>query len=111
MYSVLSKSKILVNQHIEDTDYAGNMRLFEGTGSGCLMITDHKKELEKLFIIDEEVITYKNSDELFKKIEIYLQNPTELKKIAKKGQEKTMSNHNYSNRINQLDYFIKKIYY
>jgi spore maturation protein CgeB len=111
MYSVLRKSKILVNQHIEDTDYAGNMRLFEGTGSGCLMITDHKKELEKLFIIDEEVITYKNSDELFKKIEIYLQNLTELKKIAKKGQEKTMSNHNYSNRINELDYFIKKLYY
>jgi len=111
MYSVLRKSKILVNQHIKDTDYAGNMRLFEGTGSGCLMITDHKKELEKLFIIDEEVITYKNSDELFKKIEIYLQNLTELKKIAKKGQKKTMSNHNYSNRVNELDYFIKKIYY
>ena len=36
---------------------------------------------------------------------------TELKKIAKKGQEKTMSNHNYSNRINELDYFIKKLYY
>ena len=44
--------KYVINKHIEDTEYAGNMRLFEGTGSGCLLITDYKRDLEKLFHID-----------------------------------------------------------
>ena len=29
MYEILSKTKILLNTYIGDTEYAGNMRLFE----------------------------------------------------------------------------------
>ena len=50
MFSILSKSKILINAHIEDTKYAGNMRLFEGTAAGCMVITDNKLGLKELFI-------------------------------------------------------------
>ena len=36
------------------------MRLFEGTGLGCLLITNYKKGLEKLFEIENDIIVYKN---------------------------------------------------
>ena len=60
MYNVLSKTKILINTHIGDTEFAGNMRLFEGTGLGCLVITDKKKGLEKLFNIGDEIDIFLN---------------------------------------------------
>ena len=43
MLKILRKSKILINKHIEDTEYANNMRLFEATGSGTMLLTDYKK--------------------------------------------------------------------
>ena len=55
----------MINKHIEDTEYAGNMRLFEGTGLGCLLITDYKKDLEKLFKIDEDVVIFDNEKYIF----------------------------------------------
>tara|TARA_B100001057_G_scaffold268670_1_gene268795 strand:+ start:1684 stop:2844 length:1161 start_codon:yes stop_codon:yes gene_type:complete len=108
MHNVLKKTKILVNKHIEDTEYAGNMRLFESTGLGCLLMTDKKKDLEKLFVLDKEVVVFENSDDLISKINIYLSNKEKLLEIAKNGQKKTLSSHNYKNRVKQLDIFIKE---
>ena len=46
-YAVEKKGEIvLINSHIENTKFAGNMRLFEGTGMGCLVVTDNKIGLE-----------------------------------------------------------------
>ena len=108
MFNILRNTKILVNKHIEDTTYAGNMRLFEGTGLGCLLITDYKKGLEKLFEIENDVIVYKNDNQIYEKIEYYLKNEIRRIIIAKKGYKKTKNLHNYANRIFVLDKFIKK---
>ena len=108
MHNVLKKTKILINKHIEDTEFAGNMRLFEGTGLGCLLITDKKKGLEELFIPDKELVVFKNSIDLIDKLNFYLSNKEKLFKIAENGQKKTLLLHNYKNRVDQLDFFIKK---
>ncbi len=107
MHNVLKKTKILINKHIEDTEFAGNMRLFEGTGLGCLLITDKKKGLEELFIPDKELVVFKNSIDLIDKLKFYLSNKEKLSKIAENGQKKTLLFHNYKNRVDQLDFFIK----
>ena len=49
MFSILSKSKILINAHIEDTKYAGNMRLLR-VQQPAVVITDNKLGLKELFI-------------------------------------------------------------
>ena len=67
MIKILSDTKILVNSHIEDTKYAGNMRLFEGTGSGCMILSDKKYGLDKLFSINKEIVTYKNTQDMINK--------------------------------------------
>lgn len=107
MYRILQKTKILINKHIEDTEYAGNMRLFEATGSGCLLLTDNKKDLDKFFSINEEIIIFNNKEDLIKKINYFLKNGKKLQNIAQKGRKKTISIHNYQNRVNELDSFIK----
>ena len=107
MLNILKKSKILINKHIEDTAYAGNMRLFEATGSGSLLITDYKKDLENLFVLDEEIIVFNTNNELFELINFYLKNDKIRIKIAKNGYKKTFKVHNYYNRVKNLDELIK----
>jgi hypothetical protein len=108
MYEILNKSKILINMHIEDTVYAGNMRLFEGTGCGCLLLTDNKKKLNRLFNLRNELVVYYNKNDLLKKINYYLKYPSKLNRIAKSGKKKTFTQHNYQCRVTILDKFIKK---
>jgi spore maturation protein CgeB len=108
MFDVLKNTKILINKHIEDTEYAGNMRLFEGTGLGCLLITDYKKDLEKLFNINNDIVIYASEKQILEKINYYLKNNSIRISIAKSGYNKTKSFHNYLNRVNELDKFIKK---
>ena len=90
MYRILKKTKILINKHIEDTEFAGNMRLFEATGSGCLLITDNKKDIDKFFNINEEVVVFNDKEDLIDKINFYLNSPEKLKNIADNGKKKQL---------------------
>lgn len=108
MLKILNRTKILVNTHIEDTEYAGNMRLFEGTGSGCLLITDVKKDIDKLFKPNEEIELFSDKLDLIKKCTYYLKNQDKLKNISKAGLKKTLNFHSYKHRADLLNNFIIK---
>ena len=50
MYRVLARSRIVVNRHIDVAEgYANNMRLYEATGSGALLVTENGRNLRELF--------------------------------------------------------------
>ena len=71
---MLAGSKIALNRHIDVAgDYANNMRLYEATGVGSLLLTDAKQNLGELFDVGREVVTYRNADELVDAIEHYLE--------------------------------------
>lgn len=108
MYLILKRSKILVNSHIGDTEYAGNMRIFEGTGCGCLLITDKKKGYSKFFQDNKEIVIYKNDDDLINKCIFYLKNQKKLSNISKHGQIKTLKKHNYNKRAISIKKFINE---
>ena len=111
MMNILKSSKILVNTHIDDTLYAGNMRLFEGTGMGCLVLTDFKKDLDKIFQIKKEIEVFNSTSELIEKCKYFLKNEKELTNISKKGNLRTLSDHTYEQRVLLLDEFIKSLDY
>ena len=73
LYELLTDSLITLNVHGRvNANYgkakfaAGNIRLFEATGAGCCLLTDHLPHIEEFFIPDEEIITYKNRSEVEK---------------------------------------------
>lgn len=68
-----------------------NMRLFEGTGGGSLLITEALPGLSKFFVPNQEVVTFKNIEELVNKILYYLNNPQERDLIATTGRRKCLS--------------------
>jgi spore maturation protein CgeB len=109
MYRTLRRSKITLNTHIDVSPRsASNMRLFESTGVGTCLLTDRKENLATLFDPEKEVVPYSSAEECIEKAEWLLDNPHERRSIAEAGQQRTLKDHTFARRAEQLDEIIKK---
>lgn len=103
MYRVLARSRITVNIHIDVAEnFANNMRLYEATGCGALLITDRKDNLSKLFEIGTELLAYANPDEAVELIQYYSSRPEIAGGIAEAGKRRTLREHTYRQRMEEL---------
>jgi spore maturation protein CgeB len=103
MYRILGRSKISLNRHAEVAQgFANNMRMYESTGMGALLLTDATKKLDRLFTENDEVLTYSNPDEAAEMLPEILSDVERLKSIAIKGQRRTHAEHTYANRAERL---------
>jgi spore maturation protein CgeB len=103
MLAVFARARIGLNRHIDVAeDYANNMRLYEVTGTGALLVTDAKRNLGELFAVGDEVVAYESAGELAKKVEYYLAHEDERAAIASAGQERTLREHTYAERMREL---------
>lgn len=109
MYKLLSKAKIALNMQAGVSgDYAVNMRLFEATGVGTLLLTDYKKNIREFFEPDYEIVTYNSIDECIEKSKWLLLNPSKMAEIARAGQLRTLKDHNLKNRFYRIFEIIKE---
>lgn len=96
MYQTLASSKITLNVHAElAKDNSVNMRLFEATGSGTLLLTDYSDSLSVFFEDNKEVITFRSKEEALDKANYYLKNESLATSIAQRGQQRTLNHYNY----------------
>ena len=103
MYEVLRQSRMTLNHHVDVAgDYAGNIRLFEATGVGALLISDWKKNLHEMFEPGKEIVVYRSPEECVEMIKYYLAHDAEREAIATAGQRRTLREHNYFNRMQEL---------
>jgi spore maturation protein CgeB len=102
MYEVLARSKIVVNHHGNVPPYANNLRLFEATGSGAMLLTDAKPNLSELFRVGAEVVAYRDAAECVERIEYFLAREPERAAIARAGQARTLADHSFENRMSEL---------
>ena len=103
MYRVLRHARIAVNRHIREAEgFANNMRLYEATGVGTLLLTDAGANLPELFEPGREVVTYTGAGELAEAIEHYLSEDGERRAIAAAGQARTLRDHTYGRRMQEL---------
>lgn len=109
MYQILRNSRITLNHHGNIPPYANNFRLFEATGTGALLITDWKTNLHEMFEVDKEVVVYRSPEECFELIQHFLLHPEEAQKIASAGQQKTLREHTYARRMEELDEIVRKM--
>ena len=109
MYRVLRDSLITLNHHIDVAGpYANNMRLYEATGLGTLLITDWKENLHEMFDPGREVVAYKSAQECVELTEYYLTHADEREAIARAGQQRTLSQHTYYQRMQELVDIVRK---
>jgi spore maturation protein CgeB len=65
MFRVLARSKITVNNHISIAgNYANNMRLYEATGMGALLVTGRKSNIAEIFESGSEIVCYDSPEAL-----------------------------------------------
>ncbi len=109
MYQILSSSKMTLNHHINIAGpYANNMRLFEATGVGTLLVTDWKVNLREMFEPGKEVVSYRTPEECAELIEYYLEHDEERKSIACAGQKRVLQEHTYYHRMQEFVDMVRK---
>jgi spore maturation protein CgeB len=110
MYELLGRSKITFNVHIDMAlGNRVNMRMYEATRMGTLMLTDKSKNSTLNYFKDgEEVVEYDSLEDAIEKYNYYISHDKEREAIAKKGQQRTCNEYNSDrNSIMMTDYFKK----
>ena len=115
MYELLAKSLVTFNAHGQcDANngrtkfVAGNIRLFEATGSGCCLLTDNLPHLEEFFLPDEEIVIYANKLEAVEKAKYLQNNPSYAQSIARKGHDRAWNQHTSEIRAQEFCEILKK---
>jgi len=100
MVRVFAQSKIVINIHILSQPFGGNMRLFEIPASNSLQIAD--KCPDGWFKDGDEIVLYKNNNNLLKKVKYYLKNDQERIRISNNGYKRVVREHRYEHRAEKL---------
>lgn len=109
MYKIFAQAKIVVNRHIDLAgNYANNMRMFEATGMGALLLTEDRPNMGEFFKVGKEVVTYRNAADLVTKVKYYLTHEKERQLIAASGQVRTLRDHTYQVRMEELDKTLRR---
>ncbi len=82
-----------------------NMRVFEATRAGALLITEHCGNLAHYFRLQEEIVTYRDTDELVQKVNFFLDpaNETRRRQIAAAGFARVHQEHLVEHRAAWLE--------
>jgi len=103
MLQKLVTYQMALNYHNKHTgNFACNMRLFEATGLGCALITDHKSDLDEYFEHEAEILIYKNKEELLSCFKELINDTKLAQSLGAKAQAKSISVFNTKNQIEKL---------
>ena len=120
LYRLIRTSRITfdVRGTIETSDGAGavqdlagretaNMRLFEATGLGTCLMTEHYDNLTELFEPGKEIVTYSSERDLTEKLRHYLAHEDERQAIAAAGLARCQRDHSMAARAREFDAIIR----
>lgn len=108
MYRALASGRISINAEIDLANgEAGNMRLFEATGSGTFLLTEEHSNIGKYFEPGTDIETFRTASELIEKTRWFLDKESERKKIAQSGQARCLNDYSMEKRAIELDRIIR----
>jgi len=96
MNKVYNRSKIVFNMPRRGEL---NMRVFEAMASGSMLLTSDFWGREEIFKDKKHLVVFNNEKDLVEKIEYYLSNPEERKRIAEEGRKEILAKHTYLHRV------------
>ncbi|NUU60324.1 CgeB family protein [Paenibacillus agri] len=109
-----SGSKIVINLHRSHIDedvnnnslgikaVSPNPRTFEIAASGTLQLCDARDDMGNFYKPGEEIETFASPKEMMDKIRFYLTHEEERQEIVLRAYERTLKEHTYTKRLNQL---------
>ena len=96
------RAKIGINVHNRGDYTVGSYRLFDLPANGVMQISDGGRHLGAFFSIDEEIVGYRDADDLIEKVRYYLSHHDERIAIARGGYRRVMAEHRMRDRFRDL---------
>ena len=97
----LQKYSLVLNIH-QNINYGPNMRTFEVTGSGGVLLTDRAEDVLSFFTEGEEILTYNDIDEAQRIITEILSGGINREKIIKNAYKSCHEKYTYDKRANEI---------
>ncbi len=103
LYQTIADSKIAFNCHIDAaTTFANNLRIYEVAGSGALLLTDWKTNMDDILSPGRECLAYRSIDECVTLARQYLADEDGRREIAAAGHRRILAEHTYFHRVDEL---------
>lgn len=103
MFEILGRTKVCINRHAWFArGFSNNMRMYEATGMGALLVTEDSSNLHDIFR-PTEVISYRGAKDLGTKVEGLLADDKSAERVAKSGYKAFQSRHSSGIRAGQLE--------
>jgi spore maturation protein CgeB len=104
MIRIFNQSKINLNLSKTSLGTVDQIkgRDFEIPGCGGFLITGYSDDIHDYYKLNDEIVCYKDFDELLDKIRFYLQHDSIREKIAQAGYERTLREHTYEKRFSTI---------
>jgi spore maturation protein CgeB len=102
------RAKIGINVHNRGDYTVGNYRLFDLPANGVMQISDGGQDLEQFFSVEDEVISYRDADDLIDKVEYYLTHDDERERIALNGFRRVRKDYMIASLLRKAGDLIKK---
>jgi len=75
---------------------------------GLCWSLDWKKNLHEMFDLGKEVVSYRTSEECAEVVQYYLEHDEEREAIAHAGQQRTLRDHTYYQRMQELAAIVER---
>ena len=97
-----SSCEILLNDHWDDMAEKGfiSNRIFDGFAAGAFIISDEVNGAKDIF--GDQLVTYKNSEDLDRLVDYYLNHPQERGKKVEKGKDVVLQHHTFEKRAARI---------
>jgi glycosyltransferase involved in cell wall biosynthesis len=103
------RAKIGFNIHNRGKYTVGSYRLFELAANGVMQISDGDDYLNNFFEVDKEIVNYRNFDDLIDKINYFLFNDFERKRIATSAYRRVMRDYRMKDLLHKAALIIYNI--
>lgn len=102
------RAKIGINVHNRGDYTVGGYRLFDLPANGVMQLSDGGEFLGDFFKVGEEVVSYKDADELIDKVKYYLSHDAEREQIALNGFKRVERDYRIANLLRTAGEIVAK---
>lgn len=103
------RAKIGFNLHNRGKYTVGSYRLFELPANGVMQLSDGDEYLGAFFAEGDEVVGYRNADDLIDKIRHYLTHDAERERIARNAYRRVMRDYRIGHLLQQAANIIREV--
>ncbi|MFX0206341.1 MAG: glycosyltransferase [Candidatus Hodarchaeota archaeon] len=106
---VMKSSSVVLNIHRKPEISGGNYRLFEIPAAGACQLVDDKPGIGEYFVPEQELLTFRDIEELRTKARYLLENPDIRIAIAQAGYNRVKMDHSIEIRAQRLIEIVKEL--